>query len=219
MYAKIRQTRAHRGPALDLKTRILDRMRARRPFLVWTPVDFLDLGPRAGVDKALQRLAQSSDIRRIDRGLYTAIIDAIARRDQIRILVDGLTAANQLGLTDAIPAHVVVHTDARIRPIKLGKLTITFKLTAPSRLYWAGRPSMRIVQALHWLRDLLPTDQTRILKRLQSIISDPKHGAAIRQDLTAGIRTLPTWMQSLIRSAIAPPHSSNGASKISAHKS
>jgi hypothetical protein len=90
------------------------------------------------------------------------IIDAIARRDQIRILVDGLTAANQLGLTDAVPAHVVVHTDARIRPIKLGKLTISFKPTAPSRLYWAGRPSMRIVQALHWLRDLLPTDQTRM---------------------------------------------------------
>jgi len=233
MYAKIRQTSPHRGPALDLKTHILDRMRARRPFLVWTPVDFLDLGPRAGVDKALQRLAQSSDIRRIDRGLYdvptvsrltgkattpdyTAIIDAIARRDQIRILVDGLTAANQLGLTDAVPAHVVVHTDARIRPIKLGKLTITFKLTAPSRLYWAGRPSMRIVQALHWLRDLLPTDHARILKRLQSIISDPKHGTPIRQDLAAGIHTLPTWMQNLIRSAIAPPHSSNGASKIPA---
>jgi hypothetical protein len=29
---------------------------------------------------------------------------------------------------------VAVHTDARIRPIKLGKLAITFKLTAPSRL-------------------------------------------------------------------------------------
>src|SRR5258708_34827552 len=117
---------------------------------------------------------------------YTAIIDSVARRDQIRILLDGLTAANQLGLTDAVPAHVVVHTDARIRPINLGKLTITFKLTAPSRLYWAGRPSMRIVQALHWLRDLLPTDQTRILKRLHHLISHPNHGAAIPQHLAAG---------------------------------
>ena len=190
MYARIGQPSTHRGPALDLKTRILDRMRARGPFLVWTPVDFSDLGARAGVDKALQRLATSNDIRRIDRGLYdlpalnrligkattpdyAAIIDAVAQRDQIRILVDGLTAANQLGLADAVPAHVVVHTDARIRPIKLGNLTITFKLTAPSRLYWAGRPAMRVVQALHWLRDLLPTDQGRILQRLQSIISDP----------------------------------------------
>jgi hypothetical protein len=236
MYAKIGQTKPHRGPALDLKTLILDRMRARKPFPVWTPVDFLDLGPRASVDKALQRLARSNDIRRIDRGLYDApsvnrltgkattpdyeaIIDAVARRDQIRILVDGLTAANQLGLTDAVPAHVVVHTDARIRPIKLGKLTITFKLTAPSRLYWAGRPAVRIVQALHWLRDLLPTDKDRILKRLQTIISDPARGAAIRQDLAAGIPTLPTWMQDLVRSVIAQAHSSNGTSKIPAQKS
>jgi predicted transcriptional regulator of viral defense system len=145
---------------------------------MWTPMDFLDLGGRAGIDKALQRLSQSHDIRRIDRGLYdvptvnrltgkatmpdyAAVIDAVARRDQARILVDGMTAANQLGLTDALPAHVFVHSDARIRPIKLGNFTITFKLTAPSRLYWAGRPAMRIIQALHWLRDLLPTDQTR----------------------------------------------------------
>ena len=235
MYAKTGQTKSHRGPALDLKALILDRMLARKPFLVWTPVDFLDLGPRAGVDKALQRLAQSKQIRRIDRGLYdvptvnrltgkattpdyTAIIDAVARRDQIRSLVDGLTAANQLGLTDAVPAHVIVHTDARIRPIRLGKLTITFKLTAPSRLYWAGRPAMRVVQALHWLRDLIPTNQTRILKQLQSIISDPAHGAAIRQDLAAGIHTLPTWMQDFIRNTIARPHLSNGASKIPAQK-
>jgi hypothetical protein len=235
MYANIGQTRAHRGPALDLKAQILDRMSAQKPFLVWTPVDFLDLGARPGVDKALQRLAKSNAIRRIDRGVYdvptvnrltgrvttpddTAIIDAVARRDQIRILVDGLTAANQLGLADAAPTHVVVHTDARIRPIKLGKLTIAFKLTAPSRLYWAGRPAMRVVQALHWVRDLLPTDQNKILKRLQSIISDPTHGAAIRQDLAAGIHTLPTWMQDLVRNATFQRHPSNGASKISAQK-
>jgi hypothetical protein len=96
---------------------------------------------------------------------------------------------------------------------------LTFKLTAPSRLYWAGRPAVRIVQALHWLRDLLPTDQDRILKRLQAIISDPAHGASIRQDLAAGIPTLPTWMQDLVRRVIAQAHSSNGASKIPAQKS
>jgi len=160
--------RPHRGPALDLKTQILDRMRARKPFSVWAPVDFLDLGARAGVDKALQRLSQSHDIRRIDRGLYdvptvdrltekatapdyTAIIDAVARRDQARILVDGITAANQLGLTDAVPAHFVVHPDARIRPVKLGNLTINFKLTAPSRAAVLGRPPRHACRPSHSL--------------------------------------------------------------------
>lgn len=115
---RLRQT--YRGPALDLKASILDRMRQAAPTSVWTPSDFLGLGSRAAIDKALQRLAISNKIRRIDRGLYdlprinkltgkpanpdyTAVIDAVARRDQARLLVDGITAANQLGLTPCGP--------------------------------------------------------------------------------------------------------------------
>jgi hypothetical protein len=123
MPVHVRQTRARRGPTIDLKARILDRMRSDGVSRVWTPNDFLDLGSRAGVDKALQRLAAGSEIRRIDRGLYdlprvnqltgkptspdyTAVIDAVARRDKIRLLLDGITAANQLGLTTAVPGRV-----------------------------------------------------------------------------------------------------------------
>src|ERR1035437_9415636 len=57
----------HRGPALDLRALILDRMSSTG---VWTPNDFLDMGSRAAVDKVLQRLATSNTIRRIDRGRY-----------------------------------------------------------------------------------------------------------------------------------------------------
>ena len=58
-----------RGPAIDLKIQIQSRIVAQ-PGAVWTPIDFLDLGPRAAVDKALQRLAQSGQVTRIQRGLY-----------------------------------------------------------------------------------------------------------------------------------------------------
>ncbi|MEI9986575.1 MAG: DUF6088 family protein [Aliidongia sp.] len=102
------------------------------------------------------------------------------------MLVDGLTAANDLGLSDAVPAKIAVHTDARLRPIKLGAQTITFKPTAPSRLYWAGRPGMRVVQALHWLRDMLSSDHERIARRLVSILADPEHGPGITADLREG---------------------------------
>src|SRR5580700_2576695 len=204
-----------RAPNLDLKGAILDRIRRNKSILVWTPNDLLDLGTRSAVDKALQRLALSGDLRRIDRGIYdvprvnaltgkpstpnyTAIIDAVTRREKARFLPDGMTAANQLGLTDAVPAKVTVHTDARLRPIRLDKLVIDFKLTAPSRLYWAGRPAMRIVQALHWLRDLLPTDDNSILKRIRKILEDPRQGKAIRDDLRSGLDALPTWMRDLV---------------------
>jgi len=200
----------------NLKTQVVTYVDAVNPGQVWVPADFAHLGSRDAVDKALQRLVAAGELRRIDRGLYDrpkmnslikkgaapdyrAIVDAIARRDQLRLMVDGMTAANDLGLTDAVPAHVTIHTDARRRTIQLDKLTIQFKLTAPSRLYWAGRPAMRVVQALHWLKDTLPADKPRIVKRLSTLLEDPAQGDPIRQDLLAGFRTLPAWMQAIVR--------------------
>jgi hypothetical protein len=207
--------------ATDLKAQIAGRIRAT-PASVWTPVDFLDLGSREAVDKTLQRLTHIDQIRRLDRGLYDRprrnrltdqmtvpdyrqVIEAVARRDQSRMLVDGMTAANDLGLSDAVPGRIVVHTDARLRPIKLGKQTIAFRPTAPSKLFWAGRPAMRIVQALHWLRPSLgdPDDRERILRRLRMILADKTKGEAIAADLAKDLSTLPTWMQDLLRPLLA----------------
>ena len=117
-------------PPPDLKQLIADRVAAAAAD-VWTPGDFLDLGSRDAVDKALQRLVAREVLRRIDRGLYDSprfnpltgstsvpdyrrVMDAIVRRDQIRMLVDGMTAANDLGLSDAVPGRIVMHVDARL---------------------------------------------------------------------------------------------------------
>lgn len=200
----------------DLKSIIAAQIDSVGPGQVWVPTDFAQLGNRDAIDKTLQRMVQAGDLRRVDRGLYDkptlnrltkrlttpdyrAVIEAIARRDQLRLLVDGMTAANDLGLTDAVPARVTIHTDARRRAIQLDKLTIDFKQTAPSRLYWAGRPAMRVVQALYWLKDTLVSDQHRILGRLTQVLTNPAHGAAIRQDLLDGFSALPAWMQSVVR--------------------
>ena len=57
---------------------------------------------------------------------------------------------------------------------------------------------MRVIQALHWLKDTLPSDRDRVLARLSSILADPKHGKAIRDDRRQGISTLPSWMQAVV---------------------
>ena len=64
---------------------------------------------------------------------------------------------------------------------------------------------MRVVQALHWLRDALQSDALRVRKRLQSIFADPTHGPAMIADLRDGLSTLPTWMQFFLRDLIATP--------------
>jgi len=207
-----------RGAALDLPAQVVDRVSAS-PGQVWTPVDFSDLGPRAAVDKALQRLASAGQLARLDRGLYflprdnpltgrpavpdhNAVIDAIARRDQSRMVLDGLTAANDLGLTTAVPGRITVLTDARLQPIQLGRQQIRFRVAAPSRLYWAGRPAMRIVQALYWAKDLLASD-FGILRKLRSLLRDKQKGDDLRQDLRSGLHTLPIWMQTVVRDLLA----------------
>jgi len=209
--------------AENLTTRLDARIAQGASRRVWTPSDFLDLGGRDAVDKALQRKVARGLLRRIDRGLYDqpkrnsltqaqspadarAVIDAVARRDQIRVLVDGMTAANDLGFTNAVPAKIVVHADARLRPIRLGAMDITFRPTAASKLYWAGRPAMRLVQALHWVRDTLGHDDNgidRYDQRLRALLADPAQGPALRADLASGFNALPAWMQDLLRPSLA----------------
>jgi hypothetical protein len=216
----------------DLKSAIFDRI-ASRAGRAWTPADFADVGPRTAVDKALQRLVATGALRRIDRGLYDrprqssltgrpavpdyrAVIDAIARRDHIRVLIDGMTAANDLGLTTAVPAKITAFVETRLRPIHLGNQEIRFRTASPSRLFWADRPAMRVVQALHWLKDSLQdaTERSRVADRLQRLLADPAQGRAMREDLVAGFSALPIWMQEFVRPMLAdgaqPPQARTG---------
>jgi hypothetical protein len=169
----------------------------------------------------LQRLVTDGKLSRIDTGLYhrprmnqltgkpdvvdyRAVIEAIARRDRTRILIDGMTAANDLGLSEAVPGRVIVHSDTRLKPLRLGNLIITFRPTSATKLYWAGRPAMRIVQALHWLKPKLvdPEQSRRIHQQIEALLSDSKHGVELQKDLRQGLLTLPAWMQDFLRDMI-----------------
>src|ERR1035437_4827229 len=203
-------------PVSSIPAAIRDRITAPAQPRVWTPEDFADLGPRTAVDQALHRLVASRSLRRIAGGFYDTPQDdrltgkppypnppaghhPLAPKAQTRGVVDGPPAANDLGLTDAAPARIGVLTDGRMRPITLGNLTLDFQSAAPSRLYWAGRPALRFVQALHWLRDMLPSDDGSLCKRLVSILRDPDHGQAIQDDLRSGLSALPEWMRVIVR--------------------
>lgn len=188
---------------------------------VWTAADFAEAGSRDAVDKALQRLANAGLLLRVGRGLYVlnrmnaltgapfrpsprAVVEALQRRDQLRMLVDGMTAANDLGFTTAVPARTIVHTDGRRQSIELDGLSIEFRLTAPSKLVWANRPAMRLVQALSWLHERDGAFTPKISRRVRKLLRDGEEGAEIRRDLQAGFSELPTdWMKDYLRPILA----------------
>ena len=137
----------------DIGSRIASLINAAGPGIVWTPSDFAPLGSRDVIDKTLQRMVTKATLRRIDRGLYDlpaanrltrkatttdyrAVIDAMARRDRLRLLVDGMTAANDLGLTDAVPARVTIHTDARLYAGLFGQGENADLTLSPGRYAW-----------------------------------------------------------------------------------
>jgi hypothetical protein len=184
---------------------------------VWTPSDFADLGGRDTVDKALQRLEAAGKLEKVARGLYqrpshnpitgknnppdpSQVLAALERRDATPMLIDGMSAANELGFTTAVPAKIVVHTNARRASIALrGGQKIIFKLTAPSKLFWAGRPAMRLVQALLWLNETQGEETEKLRARVRAYLADPRH-RRVRTDLREGFNGLPTaWLRELLR--------------------
>ena len=172
---------------------------------VCTPKGFLDLGNRDAVGQALSRLAKAGRLRRVGHGLYAApkishalngpapvdldfAIAALARRDGVRIMPDGLVAANQLGLTNAVPAKASYVTDGYSRTLKIDGRTVRFRHAGPSVMRWAGRPSAPVVQALRWLGPRVAADG-EILSTLSRHLPDN-----VKLDLLYHRRELPSWV-------------------------
>ena len=178
---------------------------------VCTPKDFLDLGSRDAVDQAVSRLAKAGRLRRVGHGLYAAprispllngpapvdldaAIAALARRDGVRIMPDGLVAANQLGLTNAVPANASYVTDGHSRTLKIDGRTVQFRHAGPSVMRWAGRPAAPVVQALRWLGPRVAADG-EIVSTLSRHLPNN-----VKVDLLRNLRDLPGWALPLGRS-------------------
>lgn len=196
--------------------KIMNRLRARgRGKWVCTPRDFLDLGNRAAVDQALSRLAKLGELRRVGRGLYdlprvssvlkrSAPVDmdkavaALARRDSVRIMPDGIAAANQLGLTNAVPAKTSYLTDGATRDVKIGNRTVHLCHASPAVMAWAGRLSAPVAQALRWLGPQAAMD-VRVAATLKRALPND-----VKKDLVRHSAGLPGWAIPLARSLTEP---------------
>lgn len=169
-----------------IANRIMRRARAQTAHgsrSVFTPKDFLDFGNRAAVDQALSRLVKQGDLRRVSRGLFDiprinpalkrpaapdvdAVVDAIARRDDVAIVATGMAAANRLGLTNAVSARNDYLTDGPSRTLKIGNRTVTLKHAGRKQMAIKSGPAGDAVRALHWLgRDMTDDQVVATLRR------------------------------------------------------
>ena len=190
---------------------IVKRMSARgRGRRVCTPKDFLDLASREAVDQALSRLVKTGRLRRAARGLYDlprtsallrrpapvdldSALAALARRDGIRIMPEGATAAHRLGLTNAVPARPGYVIDGATRTVAIDGATVRLRHAGPRVMRWTGRPAAPVAQALRWLGPDAARD-ARVVSILKRNLPD-----AVKRDLARNARDLPGWALPLAR--------------------
>jgi len=187
---------------------MLARIKTRGEGWVFSPTDFLDLGSRDAVDKALSRMAATGTIRRVARGLYDVprhhhivgvtapsvdkIASALSGKAGIRLQPTGAYAANLLGLSDQVPAKVIFLTDGRSKRVRLGKLDIVLKQTSPRNMATAGRVSGLVIQALRYLGKTHVKGDT--VKRL-----DRKLSPDDRKQLSKDLAYAPAWIGDIMR--------------------
>ena len=175
---------------------------------VFTPNDFLDLGGRDAVDKALSRLATQGTIRRLARGLYEyprehaelgtlspdiqKVAKALAGKDRSRLQPAGAYATNLLGLSEQVPAKVVFFTDGPSRTVKIGRQEIQLRHTTPRNMAAAGRLSGLLMQAFRHLgQEHITPQRMAHLKRTLP--------AKERKQLVKDLPLAPTWMHPFFR--------------------
>lgn len=184
--------------------KILRRIAAKGPGWAFTPHDFADFGDPRSIGMTLTRLVRDGKIRRIGHGLYDtphahpllgqvgagtdAVVDAICRKRNLRLLPSTAIAANQLGLSTQVPAQLVYHTDGAPTRVMLGNLQIDLRRNTGRMLALAGRSSGLVAQALRDVgKDKVTPDH---LRRVRDHLP-----ASARKQLLQDIHLIPVWMR------------------------
>jgi Family of unknown function (DUF6088) len=209
----------------SIADRIMNQVRVRgRGKWVFTPKDFLDLGSRAAIDQALSRLVVDGKLRRIGRGLYDfprqskilrgaapanldATVQAISRRDQIRVMPNGIVFANDLGLTNAVPARPSYISSGRTKTVLVGNRKVYLQHVSQKVIDWADRPGGQFVAAVLWL------DKAILLRGRDANASAPdmidlmrlKLADDVKQDLLQDLDLLPGWMALIAKKVCNDP--------------
>jgi len=181
-------------------------MRASPSASAFSARHFGKFGSPLTVRQALSRLVQAGKIRRIRRGLYDlprphpitgqtapsikATVAALMEGSQAQWQFTGAYAANALGLSDQVPAKIIILTDGIPRKLALGKLTLVFRRAAPRNLLGAGRRAGLVIQALRYLKG--SPEMAKHVSRLRRDVD-----AATKKDLAALAPKLAAWMKPL----------------------
>lgn len=173
--------------------------------------DFGEYGSVETVRKVLLQARSEGLVSHLSHGIYVKpmqsrfgevpppleiIAKAIAKRDHVKIMPTGSTAANVLGLSTQVPMTVSYLTTGSSRIIPIGKRTIKFKHAAPRNFAYKGKTIPLIVQALKDIGEKNINEQ--IISGLTSYLAKASDSSTFNEDLLLA----PAWIQTIIKPLI-----------------
>ena len=184
--------------------------KARRGALFFTD-SFLAIGNAKAISKALERLVDKGEIKRVATGIYVRpkkskmfgfvtpglddIARAIARRDRARIVPTGVHALNLLGLSTQVPVNVVYLTDGTARLVKVGKRVVKFKKTTPKNLSTWGELSSLIIQGLRTIgKDKVQKDE---IEKIIALLKQEK-----QENILHDMKLAPEWIRQILKESL-----------------
>ncbi len=152
----------------NLRDNIVRRIERRGRGWAFSRKDFQDIAPTGPLGVILSRLVKQSMIRRLGRGLFDyprvnpalrgelspdtgQAAQAIARKFRWTIMPEGGLAANQLGLSQQVPAKLVYLSDGPTKEFQVGNTAIHFKHARPKEMRTENYASRLVIQALRHL--------------------------------------------------------------------
>jgi hypothetical protein len=170
--------------------------------------DFADVGTRAAIDKALQRLAGKGTVRRVMRGIYhypeyskrlnltlgpdmDQVARALARKFRWNIQATGMAALNLLGLSTQVQGRYVYMSDGPNRKYDLDGKELTFEHTAVRDSGFRLRESALLVEGLKALGPDRITEDT--VRKLRATIPDD-----LKPKILKDTRTAVAWVRDAV---------------------
>lgn len=176
--------------------------------------DFADMAQPRTINKALERVMVSGKIIRLARGIYCKpkvdtefgfgivypsvddVAQAIAKRDNCRIVPAGDAALNRLGLSTQVPMNAVYFTDGTSRRIKIyNGRGVLFKRVVPKKLKFRSELVMLITFALQRLGQGNVSGEQ--LSRINKLLPSES-----RELVDEDMKLVPGWIRSIILKAL-----------------
>ena len=169
--------------------------------------DFPEYHPEF-VGDTLTTLVGEGVITRIAQGIYVKprksrfgmvlpsvdkVVQAIAVRDNAKVIPSSVTALNVLGLSTQVPMSYTYLTTGSERTIMLNNQQVILKRGVPKNFCYTTRLIALLVQALRALKqENVGVEELRIMRDLLDMEQD-------KENLAKDVEMMPAWMKRIVK--------------------